>query len=62
MNSRNNILSIYDIQIMSMTDIVYAYSNGYRLGTHKLDMSTWLVRVLVWVQIQIKRVLRINIL
>jgi hypothetical protein len=44
MNSENNILSVDDIQTMSMTDIVNAYSNGYRLDitAHKLDMSTWL--------------------
>lgn len=47
MKSSNNVLSVDDIQTMSMSDIVEAYGNGYRLnnlsnGISGLDISTWL--------------------
>lgn len=44
MNSSNNVLSVEDIQAMSISDIVEAYSNGYRLsnGINGLDIGTWL--------------------
>lgn len=44
MNSRSNTLSVDNIQTMSMSDIVNAYSNGYSLDTkiQGLDISTWL--------------------
>ena len=40
----NKILSIEDIENMSMSDIVELYSNGYNLDTsiQGLDVSTWL--------------------
>ena len=47
MNDTNKILSIADIESMSMSDIVDLYSNGYKLNNldnsiQELDISTWL--------------------
>lgn len=47
MNDSYKILSVDNIQSMSMSDIVSAYRSGYKLddfdsGTKRLDISTWL--------------------
>lgn len=47
MNSSDSFLSVDDIQSMSMSDIVLAYSNGYKLNNldtsiKELDLTTWL--------------------
>lgn len=44
MNDSYKILSVNNIQNMSISDIVSAYRGGYRLDTNiqRLDISTWL--------------------
>lgn len=46
-SSCNAVLSIDDIQTMSMSDIIEAYGNGYKLDNvsnsiHGLDITAWL--------------------